>query len=115
MAKEKVEKKEPVAVDEWAGFEMMNQGKYDRAVASVGTEDKRALLTEYDRLGGFIRHNGSKVITGSFWDSKKGTPVENPQPKVLRRQAAVVEETIEVVDVAVEDKPKRAKKTEDAE
>jgi len=111
MAKQKVQNDEPAAIDEWSGFEMINQGKYDRAVATVGnTENKQAILVEYDRLGGYIRYNGAKVLTGSFWDSKKKAPVENPQPKVLRRQAAVVEETVEVVEV---DTPKRGRKAKE--
>lgn len=116
MAKKKeevIERKEPVAVDRYGDFEMLNQGKYDRAVAAVGgTDDKLAVLVEYDRMGGFIRHNGAKVLTGGFWNFKDKRPRENPQPKVLRRQAAVVEETIEVVEAET---PKRGRKAKDEE
>lgn len=105
-----VERKEPVAVDRYGDFEMLNQGKYDRAVAAVGNaDDKLAILTEYDRMGGFIRHNGAKVITGAFWNFKDKRPHENPQPKVLRRQAAFVEESVEVVET------KRGRKAKDEE
>lgn len=106
-----VERKDPVAVDRYGDFEMLNQGKYDRAVAAVGgTEDKLAILTEYDRMAGFIRHNGAKVITGGFWNFKDKRPHENPQPRVLRRQAAVVEETVEVVEA---ESPKRGRKAKE--
>lgn len=106
-----VERKEPVAVDRYGEFEMLNQGKYDRAVAAVGgADDKLAVLVEYDRLGGFIRHGGAKVITGAFWNFKEKRPHENPQPKVLRRQAAVIEETVEVVETEV---PKRGRKAKE--
>lgn len=96
------------AVDTYGDFEFVNPLKYERAVASVGSEDKAALMAEYDRLGGFIRYQGSKVLSGAFWDKRTNSPVANPMPKVLRRQAAVVEETIEVV--TVEAKGKKAKK-----
>lgn len=117
MSKKKeevVERKEPEAVDSFGDFEMLNQGKYDRAVAAVGSdEDKLAILVEYDRLGGFIRHNGAKVVTGSFWNFKDKKRQENPQPKVLRRQAAFVEETVEVVEVV--EAPKRGRKAKEDE
>lgn len=118
MAKETAKKEVPKAVDAFGDFEMVNQGKYDRAVAIVGnTDDKRALLAAYDSLGGFIRYQNSKVFTGAFWDFKNKRPHEDPQPRILRRQAAVVEETIEVADVEVVDAPKkgRGKKVEETE
>ena len=96
------------AVDSYGDFEFINPLKYQRAVDAVGSDDKAALLAEYDRLGGFIRHNGNKVINGSFWDRRTNSRVENPAPKVLKRQASVVEETVEVV--AVEAKSKKAAK-----
>ena len=96
--------KEPEAVDEYQGFEFMSQLKYERAIAAVGNEDMGAVLAEYDRLGGYIRYEGSKVINGAFWDSRKGMRVENPLPKILKKQAAIVEETIEVTPI------KKAKK-----
>lgn len=37
------------------------------------------LIAEYDRLGGFIRRNGDKVKTGSFWDFKGKKAFEVPQ------------------------------------
>jgi len=104
--KEKVEA--PKAIDTFGDFEFINQQKYDRAVGAIGADDKAALLAEYDKLGGFIRYQGNKVINGAFWDRKKNTRVENPQPKILRQQAAVVEEVIEVPT-------KKGKKAEDAE
>lgn len=113
MAKKQTEKKVPDAVDSFGEFEMVNPLKYQRAVDKVGADDKEALLAEYDRLGGFIRYQGSKVISGAFWNAKTNSRVENPMPKILKKQAAVVEETIEVIhDV----KPaKKANKEEDAE
>lgn len=116
MAKEKVEA--PKAVDAFGEFEMVNQGKYDRAVAIVGnTDDKRAILAAYDSLGGYIRYQNSKVMTGGFWDFKNKRPHEKPAPRVLRRQAAVVEETVEVAEVESVDTPKRGrgKKAEETE
>jgi hypothetical protein len=110
MAK-KTEKKIPDAVDSFGDFEFVNPLKYQRAVDTVGTDDKEALLAEYDRLGGFIRHQGSKVINGAFWDKKTNSRVENPMPKVLKRQAAVIEETVEVVHAEV--KKGKSKKEEE--
>lgn len=107
MAK-KTEKKVPDAIDTAGEFEFVNPLKYQRAVDAVGTDDKDALLAEYDRLGGFIRYQGNKVITGSFWNRKSNSRVENPAPKVIRRQAAFVEETIEVVDEVKTPKAKKA-------
>lgn len=112
MAKKQTEKKVPDAVDSFGEFEMVNPLKHQRAVDAVGSDDKAALLAEYDRLGGFIRYQGNKVISGAFWNAKTNSRVVDPQPKILRKQAAVVEETIEVI--APETKPKKAKK-EDAE
>ena len=105
---EKEEKKVPEAVDTFEGFEFMNQLKYERAVATVGDLDKAALLAEYDRIGGFIRYNGNKVINGAFWDSKRNVRVESPAPKMIKRQEAVVEETIEVAPIEAP-KEKKAK------
>jgi hypothetical protein len=111
----KTERKEPIAVDRFGDFEFINKTKYDRAVEIVGnTEDKEALLVEYDRLGGFIRHQGSKVINGAFWDKKTNSKVNDPAPKILRKQAAVIEESIEVVTVESKAK-KNAKKEESVE
>lgn len=118
--KDKVEVVEQTPVDAYGEFEMMNPGKYERAVSMVGnTDDKRAILAAYDSLGGFIRYQNNKVLTGGFWNFKTKQPHVEPQPKILRRQAAVVEETVEVVDVVdVEtEAPKRGrgKKTKEAE
>ncbi len=113
MAKVKAEKKVPDAVDTFGEFEFVNPLKYQRAVDAVGADDKEALLAEYDRLGGFIRYQGSKVISGAFWNAKTNSRITDPMPKILKRQAAVIEETIEVIH---EVKPaKKAKKEEDAE
>lgn len=102
--------KVPESIDSFGDFEMINQPKYDRAVAAVGnTDDKLAILVEYDRLGGYIRYQGSKVFTGAFWDFKSKKPVENPSPRILRKQAAVVEETIEVAAVEVATKKRGPK------
>lgn len=112
MAK-KTEKKIPDAVDTFGEFEFVNPLKYQRAVDAVGADDKEALLAEYDRMGGFIRYQGSKVINGAFWDKKTNSRVVEPMPKILKRQAAVVEETVEVVHA--EPKKNKSKKEEDAE
>ena len=111
MAK-KTEKKIPDAVDNFGEFEFVNPLKSQRAVDAVGADDKETLLAEYDRLGGFIRYQGSKVINGAFWDKKTNSRVANPAPKVLRRQAAVVEETVEVIH---EVKATKGKKSETVE
>ena len=112
MAK-KTEKKVPDAVDNFGEFEFVNPLKYQRAVDAVGADDKEALLAEYDRLGGFIRYQGSKVISGAFWNAKTNSRITDPMPKILKRQAAVVEETVEVVHVG--SKKGKAKETETAE
>lgn len=110
MAKE--EKKVAPAVDNFGDFEFINPLKYQRAVDNLGSaDDKGALLAEYDRLGGFIRYQGSKVIQGAFWDRKRNVRIEDPMPKVLRRQAAFVEETIEEV-VADVPKSRRGRKAD---
>lgn len=116
--KEAVETKIPDAVDAFGEFEMVNRDKYDRAVAAVGnSDDKRAIITEYDRLGGFIRYQGNKVFNGCFWDTKNRVAIAEPKVRFLKRQAAVVEETVEVAAVEVEDKPQRGRgrKTEEVE
>lgn len=91
--------KEPEAIDEYQGFEFMSQLKYERAIAAVGSDDMGAVLAEYDRLGGYIRYQGSKVINGAFWDSRKNARIEDPMPKILKKQAAIVEETIEITPI----------------
>ena len=106
MAK-KTEKKIPDAVDKFGDFEFVNPLKYQRAVDAVGIEDKEALLAEYDRIGGYIRYQGNKVINGAFFDRKTNSRIANPAPKILRRQASVVEETVEVVHA----EPKKKKET----
>jgi hypothetical protein len=40
---------------------------------------EHALLAEYDKLGGFIKLNGDKVKTGSFWDIKARKPKDTPE------------------------------------
>lgn len=86
--------------------------KYERAVANlistVGenyTEEQ--LLAEYDRLGGRITYEGENVKMGAFWDFKTKKAVEDPKPKVVKKQV-IVEEEIEL-DVPV----KKTKKNED--
>jgi len=108
-SKESSKKKAPEAVDEFNGFEFINSLKYERAVAEVGnTDNKEALLVAYDRLGGYIRYQGSKVINGAFWDRKTKSAVKDPAPKIRKVQEAVVEETIEIAEVEA---PKEAKVT----
>lgn len=107
-----IEPKIPDAVDAFGEFEMVNRDKYDRAVTAVGNaDDKRAIITEYDRLGGFIRYQGNKVFNGCFWDFKNRVAIAEPKVRFLKRQAAVVEETVEVDAVEVEDTetPKRGR------
>lgn len=41
-------------------------------------ELESALLAEYDRLGGFIRKNGDKIKTGSFYNIKAKKPLAVP-------------------------------------
>ena len=115
MAK-KEEKKVPPAVESFCDFEFINPLKYQRAVDNLGSaDDKAALLAEYDRLGGFIRYQGNKVIQGAFWDRKRNVRVENPMPKVLKRQAAFVEENIEEVVAEVPARRGRKAKEEEVE
>ena len=102
MAKQTV-KKETKAVAKVDAFEIMNQSKYERAVEAAGGEDNKELvLAHYDRLGGFIRHQGNKVLNGAFWDKKTDSPIDKPEPRVRRRQEAVVEETIAPVQKSKE-------------
>lgn len=111
MAK-KPEKKEAKAVASIDSFEIMNQGKYERAIEAAGGDENKALvLAHYDRLGGFIRYQGNKVLNGAFWDRKTDSPVENPEPKIRRQQQAVVEETIEMVKPAKDEQEAPKKKT----
>lgn len=107
----KPEKKEAKAVAEVDSFEIMNNSKYERAIeAAGGNENKALVLAHYDRLGGFIRYQGNKVLNGAFWDRKTDSPVENPEPKVRRRQQAIIEETIAPVKETKEEETKKAAK-----
>lgn len=37
------------------------------------------LIAEYDRIGGFIRKNGDKILLGSFYDFKARMPRKEPK------------------------------------
>lgn len=103
MAKKKQNTEETMIVGK---FELVNKAKVERAIASVGN-DEQAILVEYDKLGGLIRHEGNKVVNGSFFDRRTGKAVEDPKPRVIKRQKAVIEEEIE--EVELEDAPKKGK------
>lgn len=75
-------------------LELMNSEKVRRALDGTtnakgiitggvrkadGTFDTAALLAEYDRIGGLIMRNGSKVKTGCFFDfGPAKTPFKKP-------------------------------------
>ena len=90
-------------------FELVNVLKVERAIEAVGDKDEEKVICEYDKLGGLIRHNGAKVITGAFWDRVNGKAIamKDAKPKILKKQAAVVEEEIDLdMDEDEEDAPK---------
>lgn len=88
------------------GYELCNPDKIDRALygnpiskdvdgnpvrkggvaKEDGSYDENALLSEYDKLGGLIKNDeGSRVLTGSFYDFKKRKPREVPEVKLTFR------------------------------
>lgn len=103
MAKKKQE--ESVVVGK---FELVNKAKVERAIATVGNNEQ-AILAEYDKLGGFIRYEGNKVVNGAFFDRKTGKVVADPKPRVIKKQKAIIEEEIEVVEVKADAKDKKVK------
>ena len=80
-------------------FELVNDEKIDRAInGSTGNKGQllggllsklelndpdeipeAELLAEYDKLGGAILQDGSKVKNGSFYDFRKKKPFEEPE------------------------------------
>ena len=76
-------------------YTLHNEEKVDRALNGAlmsdstrkgGVADKEgkfvpsALLAEYDKLGGYITNEeGSKVVSGSFYDIKSKKPFEKPE------------------------------------
>jgi hypothetical protein len=75
-------------------FELLNDDKFDRAVhGTVGrmgamqggvgdNASDEAKLTEYDRLGGAIRFNGSRVKRGCFYDFASRKPFHEDEVEV---------------------------------
>lgn len=77
-------------------FTLQNPEKVERAIngtvgaggqlkGGVGPEDPKAVLAEYDRLGGHITKGTHKVKPGSFFDFKTQKPIANPKPKLVFR------------------------------
>jgi len=98
-------------------FELVNTLKVERAMNAVG-RDEQAILVEYDKLGGFIRYEGNKVINGAFYDRKTGKAVVDPKPRIIKKQKAIIEEEIEEVSVDEEEsrpKARRGRKEETVE
>jgi len=91
-------------------YKLEYQPKIDRAIQAVGTDEK-AILIEYDRLGGYITLNGEKVKNGSFWDYKAGIARIKPEVVVIKKARAATEEKV-VVEEAEEEKPKRTTRKE---
>lgn len=83
-------------------FELVNKGKVERAKAIAG-DDEKAILVEYDKLGGFIRYEGNKVVNGAFYDKKTGQAIGDAKPRVIKKQKAIIEEEIEEVELDDED------------
>ena len=51
----------------------------DKSTKEAKEVYQKALLAEYDRLGGLITKSGVKVKTGSFWDIQKKVARETPE------------------------------------
>ena len=72
-------------------FELVNEVKVKRAIeGTLGQRGElvgglgpkaspKAVLAEYDRLGGYIRKDGLKIKMGTFYDFKKKVAFENPK------------------------------------
>lgn len=92
-------------------FKLEYGPKIDRAIAVVGDKDGKALLSEYDRLGGYITLNGEKVKNGCFWDYKSGKAFTDPKVVVIKKARAVMEEELVEEDADEEvEAPKKKKK-----
>ncbi len=96
-------------------FILQNDEKVNRAIhgvstragvtkGGVGEEPKdekdvpawqKAVIAEYDRLGGLILKDNAKVKTGCFYDFEKKQPIDKPQIVVIYR---VNDKDIEVKD-----------------
>lgn len=48
-----------------------------------------SLLTEYDRLGGYITLGGKKIENGTFYDARKKRAVTKPAPKFAKKPLAI--------------------------
>lgn len=90
-------------------YKLEYQPKIDRAIQAVGDKDEKALLAEYDRLGGYITLNGEKVKNGSFWDYKEGKARSKPEVIVIKKPQ-VAKEVKVVEEVVEEEAPKKKKK-----
>ncbi len=88
-------------------YVLMYRPKIDRAIDAVGDKDEKALLAEYDRLGGYITLDGEKVKNGSFWDYKEGKARSKPEVVVIKKARAATEKKVEV-DLE-EEAPKKKK------
>ncbi len=94
--------------------------KIGGVIKEDGSYDDKALLAEYDRLGGLITNlKGSKVKTDSFYDFEKKKPFDKPKPILLFNVngawVEVVEgeplpEIVKAVEVLEEAKKKAKKK-----
>lgn len=72
-------------------YELVNEEKVERAIyGSVGAKGvhvggvgadaaPEAILAEYDKLAGYVRVDGNKVKTGSFYDFDKRQPRTTPE------------------------------------
>lgn len=62
----------------------------DEKHTGVGEEaSDLELLTEYDRLGGYITLGGKKIENGTFYDARKKRAVTEPAPKFAKKPLAI--------------------------
>lgn len=89
-----VEGQEEETVESFAhidGFDLVNPDKLERVIygnmgragtleGGLGEDAKPSLvLAHYDKIGGLIKKDGTKIKNGSFWDNKKKVPRETPE------------------------------------
>jgi len=90
------------------GYVLENADKLERVVlgdmqrtglvGGVGEDaDPALVLARYDRLGGLVTKDGTRIKTGSFWDFKAKAPREVPEVTFLYNIGGDV---VEVADPA---------------
>lgn len=89
------------------GFDLVNPDKLERVIygnmgrggvleGGLGEDaDRDEVLAHYDKVGGLIKKDGTKIKNGSFWDIRAKAPRKTPEVLYLYNIGG---ETVEVND-----------------